>query len=48
MQAAIADGVRLEASEAPGRDRARRDAEAAAARTRAENVRRENKATFKP
>jgi hypothetical protein len=48
MQAAIADGVRLETSEAPARDLARRDAEAEAARARAENVRRENKATFKP
>ena len=48
MQAAIADGVRLEKSEAPARDLARRDAEAVAARAQAENVRRANKATFKP
>jgi hypothetical protein len=48
MQAASAEGVRLEKTEAPARDLARRDAEAAAARTQAENVRRANKATFKP
>ena len=48
MQAAIADGMRLETSEAPGRDLARRNAEAAAVLARAEAARRDNKATFKP
>ena len=48
MQAAIADAVRLQTSEAPARDLARRNAEAAAVLTKAENVRRDNKATFKP
>jgi hypothetical protein len=48
MQDAIADGMRLDATEAPGLDLARRTAEAAALRTRDENIRRDNKATFKP
>jgi len=48
MQEAILDGVRLNTSEAPARDLALRAAEAAALRTRDENVRRQNKATFKP
>jgi hypothetical protein len=48
MQDAIADAKRLDTSEAPGRDLARRVAEAAALRTRDENARRDNKATFKP
>jgi hypothetical protein len=48
MQEASAESVRLEKSEAPARELARRDAEAATALTQAENVRRSNKATFKP
>lgn len=48
MQMAIADGVRLESSEAPARDLARRNAEAAAVLTKAEDARRDNKAKFKP
>ena len=48
MQEAILDGVRLNTSEAPARDLALRAAEAAAIRARDENIRRQNKATFKP
>jgi hypothetical protein len=48
MQEAIADGLRLEASEAPARDLARRATEDAALRARDEKVRSDNKATFKP
>jgi hypothetical protein len=48
MQEAIVDGMRLETSEAPERDLARRAAEATALRARDENVRRDNKAAFKP
>jgi hypothetical protein len=48
MQQAIVDGMRLETSEAPERDLARRAAEATALRARDENVRRDNKAAFKP
>ena len=48
MQEAIADGLRLEASEAPARDLARRATEEAALRARDEKARSDNKATFKP
>ena len=48
MQQAVDDGLRLETSEAPERDLARRTAEATALRARDENVRRDNKAAFKP
>lgn len=48
MQEAIVDGARLDTSEAPARDLARRAAEAAAVRARDENIRRDNKAAFKP
>ena len=48
MQEAIADGLRLEASEAPARDLARRATEDAALRARDEKARSDNKATFKP
>ena len=48
MQEAIADGLRLEASEAPARDLARRASEEAALRARDEKARSDNKATFKP
>jgi hypothetical protein len=48
MQEAIADGLRLEASEAPARDLARRATEDAALRARDEKVRSDNKTTFKP
>jgi hypothetical protein len=48
MQEAIVESVRLETSEAPARDLARRTAETAALRSRGENVRRDNKAAFKP
>ena len=48
MQEAIADGLRLEASEAPARDLARRAAEEAALRARDEKARSDNKAAFKP
>ena len=46
MQAAIADSLRLEASEAPARDLARRATEEAALRARDEKVRSDNKVTF--
>ena len=45
---AVADGKRLEASQAPARDLARRTTEEAAIRARDEKVRRDNKASFKP
>jgi hypothetical protein len=48
MQAAIADSLRLEASEAPARDLARRATEEAALRARDEKVRSDNKVTFNP
>jgi hypothetical protein len=48
MQEAIADGLRLEASEAPARDLARRATEDAALRARDEKERSDNKTTFKP
>ena len=48
MQEAIADGLRLEASEAPARELARRATEDAALQARDEKVRSDNKATFKP
>ncbi len=48
MQTAIADGVRLEATEGPTRDLARRVVEAAAVQAQEENARRGNKAAFKP
>jgi hypothetical protein len=48
MQEAIADGLRLEASEAPARDLARRATEDAALRARDEKARSDNKAAFKP
>ena len=47
-QVAIADGLRMDASEAPGRDLARRAAEVAALRARDEKIRLDNKAMFKP
>ena len=45
---AIADGLQLQADEAPARDLARRSAEAAAIEARAEKIRLDNKAKFKP
>lgn len=48
LREATADGVRLDASEAPARDLARREIEEAARRAREEKSRRDNKATFKP
>ena len=48
MQVAMADSVRLDTSEAPGRELARRTAEAAAIGARDEKVRRDNKAMFRP
>jgi hypothetical protein len=48
MQEAIANGERLDATEAPARDLARRAAEATALQTRDDKVRRDNKAAFKP
>jgi hypothetical protein len=48
MQESIADGQRLDATEAPARDLARRTAEATAMQTRDDKVRRDNKAGFKP
>jgi hypothetical protein len=48
MEAAMAEGLRLHASEAPTRELARKTAEAETARARDERVRRDNKATFKP
>jgi hypothetical protein len=47
-QVAIADGLRMDASEAPARDVARRAAEVAALRARDEKIRLDNKAIFKP
>jgi hypothetical protein len=48
VQEAIADGLRLDASEAPARDLARRATEDAALRARDEKARGDNKATFTP
>jgi len=47
-QVAIADGLRIDASEAPARDLARHAAEVAALRARDEKIRLDNKAMFKP
>jgi hypothetical protein len=47
-QEAIADSVRLEESEAPARDLARRANEEAALRAQDEKSRSDNKAIFKP
>ena len=48
MQQAIADGLRVEAAEAPARELALRAANAAAILARNDKIRRENKAAFKP
>ena len=48
LQVAIAEGVRVDAAEAPARDLARRTDEAAAIQARAEKIRQDNKAKFKP
>ena len=48
MQDALADGAELAASEAPGKALARSTADAAALLARAERIRRDNKASFKP
>jgi hypothetical protein len=48
LQQSIADGARLEAEAAPGRERDRRAAEAAVIQTRDEKIRLENKTKFKP
>jgi hypothetical protein len=48
MQEAVAEGKRLDAAEAPARELALREANAAALRTRNEKIRLENKAAFKP
>jgi hypothetical protein len=48
MQQALADGAAIAASEAPAKDLARRAADAAALQARAERIRRDNKASFKP
>jgi hypothetical protein len=48
MEAALTDGARLEAAEAPARDLVRQVVEAAAAEAREQSARRENKAAFKP
>jgi hypothetical protein len=48
LREATADGVRLDASEAPARERARRAAEVAARQWRDDKVRRDNKAAFRP
>jgi hypothetical protein len=48
LKQAIAEGVKLEAEAAPGRERARREAEAAVILTRDEKIRLENKTKFKP
>ncbi len=48
MRDALASGVALAASEAPGKELDRRTADAAALLTRAERIRRDNKASFKP
>jgi hypothetical protein len=48
LEDAIADGLRVTATEAPARDLARRTAEAAATAAREEKIRLENKAKFKP
>ena len=47
-QAAIADGLRIDASEAPARDLARHAAQVATLRARDEKIRLDNKAMFKP
>ena len=48
MRDALADGAELAASEAPGKELARQTADAAALLKRAERIRRDNKASFKP
>ena len=48
LQQALAEGVRVDAAEAPARDLARRTDEAAAIQARAEKIRQDNKAKFKP
>jgi hypothetical protein len=48
LQTALADAVRLEATDRPTREGARRVVEAATAQTQAQSNRRDNKATFKP
>ena len=48
MQDALADGAELAASEAPGKALARSTADAAELLARAERIRRDNKASFKP
>ena len=48
MRDALADGVALAASEAPGKELDRRTADAAALQARAEKIRSDNKASFKP
>ena len=48
MRDALADGAELAASEAPGKELARQAADAAALMARAERIRRDNKASFKP
>jgi hypothetical protein len=48
LQAAIAEGARLDSADAPARDLARRTAEAAAQQARLDKIRLDNKAAFKP
>ena len=48
MREALADGVALAASEAPGKELDRRTVDAAALQARAEKIRSDNKASFKP
>ena len=48
MRDALADGADLAASEAPGKALARSTADAAELLARAERIRRDNKASFKP
>jgi hypothetical protein len=48
MREALTDGAELAASEAPGKELARQTADAAALLERAERIRRDNKASFKP
>ena len=48
LQQAIAEGARVDAAEAPARDLPRRIDEAAAIQARAEKIRQDNKAKFKP
>ena len=48
MRVALTDGAELAASEAPAKELARQAADAAALLARAERIRRDNKASFKP